>query len=151
MKRNKWFKPVKRGSMFKYKALENSEGYKHYFDKYWKDHGEQLNQLLLLVNKFTTEQSEIVDTIYAVWNDFLIDGKAPSDHEIICEIKTNWHESKKRFSDERLKKAIGWMKKTKSYSPRSWTKNQRSIKNESKEIFSKIYNHTNPSESFNAN
>ncbi len=111
MKRNKWFGVVKKGSMFKYKALENSEGYKHYFDKYWKDYSKQLNQLILLVNKFTTEQSEIVDTIYAVWNDFLMDGKNPSDHEIIYEIKNNWHESKKRFSDEKLKKAINWMRK----------------------------------------
>ncbi len=111
MKKNKWFGVVKKGFMFKYKALENSEGYKHYFDKYWKDYSKQLNQLLLLVNNFTTEQSEIVDTIYAVWNDFLMDGKNPSDHEIIYEIKNNWHESKKRFSDEKLKKAIDWMRK----------------------------------------
>ena len=110
MKKNKWFDVVKKESMFKYKALEKSEGYKHYFNKYWKDYSEQLNQLLLLVNRFTTEQSEIVDTIYAVWNDFLMEGKKPSDNEIICEIKNNWHESKKRFSDEKLKKAMKWMK-----------------------------------------
>ena len=41
---------------------------------------------------------------------FLIEGKKPSDHEIICEIKNNWHESKKRFSDKRLQKAIDWMR-----------------------------------------
>ena len=61
--------------------------------------------------KFTTEQLEIVDTIYAVWNDFLIEGKKPSDNEIVNEVKNNWHENKKRFSSEKLKKAIQWMKK----------------------------------------
>ena len=110
MKRNKWFEVVKINSMYKYKALENSEGYKTYFDKYWGDYKEKLNQLLPFAKKFTTEQSEIVDTIYAVWNDFLIEGKTPSDNEIVDEVKNNWHKSKKRFSDEKLKKAIQWMR-----------------------------------------
>ena len=104
-------KLFKTGSMHKYKSLENSKGYKSYFDKYWGGYTEQLNQFLSLSKKFTTEQSEIIDTIYAVWNDFLIEGKTPSDDEIVDEVKNNWHERKKRFSDERLKKAIQWMKK----------------------------------------
>ena len=110
MKKNKWFGVVKIGSMHKYKPLKNSKDYKFYFDKYWGDYTEKLNQFLSLAKKFTTEQSEIIDTIYAVWNDFLIEGKTPSDNEVIYEVKTNWHKSKKRFSDERLKKAIQWMK-----------------------------------------
>ena len=110
MKKNKWFEVIQKGSMYKYKALENSGGYKAYFDKYWGDYKEKLNQLLGFAKKFTTEQSEIVDTIYAVWNDFLIEGKAPSDNEIVNEVKNNWHKSKKRFSAEKLKKAIQWMK-----------------------------------------
>lgn len=95
--------------MYKYKPLENLNSYKSYFDKYWGDYAEKLNQFLSLTKKFTTEQSEIVDTLYAVWNDFLIEDKKPSDSEIIDEVKNNWHESKKRFSDQRLKKAIQWM------------------------------------------
>ncbi|MDE0119855.1 MAG: restriction endonuclease subunit S [Bdellovibrionales bacterium] len=110
MKRNKWFEVIKTGSMYKYKPLENLNNYKPYFDKYWGDHTEKLNQFLSLAKKFTTEQSEIVDTIYAVWNDFLMEGKTPSDNEIVNEVKNNWHKSKKRFSAEKLKKAIQWMK-----------------------------------------
>ncbi|MCZ0933074.1 MAG: restriction endonuclease subunit S [Oligoflexia bacterium] len=110
MKKNKWFEVIKAGSMYKYKALENSEGYKAYFDEYWGNYKERLNQLLPFAKKFTTEQSEIVNTIYSVWNDFLIEGKTPSDNEIVNEVKNNWHKSKKRFSAEKLKKAIQWMK-----------------------------------------
>ena len=111
MKKNKWFEAVQKGSMYKYKALKNSKNYKAYFDKYWGGYKEELNQLFSFVKKFTTEQLEIVDTIYAVWNDFLIEGKNPSDNEIVNEVKNNWHENKKRFSSEKLKKAIQWMKK----------------------------------------
>ena len=110
MKKNKWFKTVKIDSMYKYKSLENSKGYKSYFDKYWRNYTEKLNQLLSLVKKFTTEQSEIVDTIYAVWNDFLMEGKNPSDSEIIDEVENNWHKRKKRFPDNQLRKAIQWVR-----------------------------------------
>ena len=110
MKKNNWFEPVQKGSMYKYKALKNSESYKPYFDKYWGNYREKLNQFLSFFEKFTTEQSEIIDTIYAVWNDYLIEGKTPSDNEIVDEVKNNWHKSKKRFSSEKLKKAIQWMR-----------------------------------------
>ena len=45
MKKNKWFEVVSKGSMYKYKALKNSEGYRVYFDRYWGDYKEKLNQL----------------------------------------------------------------------------------------------------------
>ena len=110
MKKNKWFKVIKKEAMFKYQSLKNSTNYKPYFDKYWGDWKKELNQLLSLMKEITTEQSEIVDTIYAVWNDFLLEGKKPSNNEIIYEVKNNWHKSKKRFPDDRLQKAIYWMK-----------------------------------------
>lgn len=110
MKKNQWFKVMQQKPIYKYQSLENSKGHKKYFDKYWGKHKEQLNDFLNMMKKLTTEQVEIIDTIYAVWNDFLIEGQKPSDDEIICEVKNNWHERKKRFSDKRLQKAIHWMK-----------------------------------------
>ena len=70
MKQNKWFKIVQQGPIYKYKNLENPKGYKKYFDRRWKEYKKQLNDFLFLMKKFTTEQLEIIDTIYAVWNDF---------------------------------------------------------------------------------
>ena len=110
MKKQGWFKTVKIGSMYKYKSLQSPNGYKKYFDKYWNEYQDKLNSLLSLVKKWTTEQSEIIDTVFAVWNDLLIENKTPSDEEIIYEVKHNWHYKKQRFSDNRLKKAIKWMK-----------------------------------------
>ena len=110
MKKQGWFKIVKIGSMYKYSSIQNRNGYKKYFDKYWSEYQDKLNNLLSLVKKWTTEQSEIIGTVFAVWNDLLIENKNPSDEEIIYEVKNNWHHKKQRFSDNRLKKAIKWMK-----------------------------------------
>ncbi len=57
-----------------------------------------------------TEQAEIVATLYAAWNDMLIAGKSPEDQEIICEVRENWHECKKRFTENRLQTALDWMR-----------------------------------------
>ena len=110
MKKQKWFKTVKIGPMYKYSSLQNSNGYRKYFNKYWNKYQFKLNNLLSFAKQWTTEQSEIIDTIFAVWNDLLIENKKPSVEEIIYEVKNNWYHTKKRFSDDRLKKAIKWMK-----------------------------------------
>ena len=132
MKKNKWFEVVKASYMSKYKPLKNFKEHKQYFDKYWGSYIKELNQLLVFVKKFTTEQLEIVDTIFAVWNDFLLEGKKPSDSEIIYEIKHHWHERKQRFPDKKLKNAINWMKENKlvpqGHGPKTSHKTKRKIK-----------------------
>jgi len=57
----------------------------------------------------TTEQSEIIATLFACWNDFLIQNHSPTDDEIITEFLLHWHVKKGRFSRGRLKKALSWM------------------------------------------
>lgn len=42
-----------------------------------------------------------------------MEGKKPSDSEIIYEVRNHWHKNKKRFPDNQLQKAIDWMKKQK--------------------------------------
>lgn len=41
-----------------------------------------------------TSQVERVATLFAAWNDFLIDGITPSDDQIIREVMNNWTENK---------------------------------------------------------
>lgn len=41
-----------------------------------------------------TSQVERVATLFATWNDFLIDGITPSDDQIIREVMNNWTENK---------------------------------------------------------
>ena len=42
-----------------------------------------------------TSQAERIATIYAVWNDFLLNGReTPSDKEILDEVRENWTPNK---------------------------------------------------------
>lgn len=71
----------------------------------------EMDRLLGLVARMDTEQTEIVATLFAAWNDFLLDGHQPSDADIIHEVRENWHPSKQRFEPERLQSALDRMRK----------------------------------------
>lgn len=70
-----------------------------------------LNKLIDLFRKLDTEQCEIVATLYACWNDKLLDGEDTLDDSILDEFLNRWHEKKRRFQRDRLMKALQWMKK----------------------------------------
>jgi type I restriction enzyme S subunit len=67
--------------------------------------------VLQLLGTQTSERCEIVSTLYAAWNDLLIEGRTPSDSEIIREATELWHASKASIASERWSKALDWMRK----------------------------------------
>jgi len=70
----------------------------------------EFDRLLDLFADKSTEDAEIIATLFAAWNDFLIDGKSPTDEEIIREVRENWHQRKERFSGSLLARWLGWMR-----------------------------------------
>lgn len=72
-----------------------------------------LDNLIGLLKDKTTEEVEIIATLFAAWNDFLIDGIKPSDDKIITEVRENWHERKSRFSPKKLSQWLDWMRSQK--------------------------------------
>ena len=70
----------------------------------------EIERLASMFRGLTTDQSEIIATLYACWNDFLIRNRKPTDDEIISEFLLSWHDRKKRFSRGRLNKALDWMR-----------------------------------------
>jgi hypothetical protein len=41
-----------------------------------------------------TRQAEIVATLYAAWNNLLLDGQQPNDEAIVSEAREQWHKDK---------------------------------------------------------
>lgn len=74
----------------------------------------EIDRIINLLRPLDTDQTEIVSTLYACWNDLLLDSRdRVADSAIIEELLTNWHDRKKRFTKDRLQKALDWMKKNK--------------------------------------
>ena len=87
------------------KAIDNLE------KKISTEQKEQMDNLIKLFLKFDLESAEIIATVYAGWNNLLIDGKTPTDDEIVLESKDNWSKRKEGLKRERFYKALQWMRK----------------------------------------
>ncbi len=108
--KQKWFRCEKQDKGYRYVPLENEGKYREYFERYFSDNEERLSALCKRFMTATTEQCEIVATLYSAWKDLLAT-EHPSDDQIVDEVLTNWHSSKQRIPRDRWMKALGWMRK----------------------------------------
>lgn len=109
--REAWFKVVDDKKKIEYRAgralAEQSAQAERTFTA---DQRKEFDRLLALFSDRATEEAEIIATLFAAWNDFLIDGHEPSDDEIVREVRENWHEKKGRFTPALLRKWLGWLR-----------------------------------------
>lgn len=110
LEKQHWFKAEKASDRYAYRRLDKAGGHHKYFERYFGEHAEQLGKLLDLFRPLDTDRAEIIATLYAVWNDFLLRGEPCDDDRIVSEVLTNWHDRKKRFDEDRWRRALGWMR-----------------------------------------
>lgn len=70
----------------------------------------EVEALLDLMLPMDTTQAELFVTIYAGWNNLLVDGKSPTDEEIVYESRENWHPEKLKIPRERFFNAIQFLR-----------------------------------------
>lgn len=70
-----------------------------------------LRSMIDLFKDMNTEATEAVATLYAVWNDALIEGQQPDDAAIIRGFLQDWHADKGRFKQNELQTWLGWMRR----------------------------------------
>lgn len=112
LKKQKWYQQVPRESYgHAYQPLAKAGNHRKYVERYWPDKLPLIEKLIELMRGWNTDRCEIFCTTYAAWNDLVILRKEPSEVAILREILERWHDSKKRFSEDRWCKAIGWIRK----------------------------------------
>jgi hypothetical protein len=70
----------------------------------------EVEHLLRLMLPMDAQQAEIMATVFAAWNNLLIEGKQPTDEEIVFEARENWHPDKLKIERERFFKAVQWLR-----------------------------------------
>lgn len=71
-----------------------------------------LDRLIVDLADLDTKSVEAIATLYAVWNDALIDGALPTDREIVAGVLNDWHpDKKKKFTTSELQVWLGWMRR----------------------------------------
>ncbi|MEO2088696.1 MAG: hypothetical protein ABGY75_04245 [Gemmataceae bacterium] len=72
-------------------------------------------KLLRLIRSMTTDEAELFATVYAVWNDSLIDGKPVGDDAIIAGVYA-WNVQKRKFTPAAITAMIARIR-TEGYEP----------------------------------
>lgn len=95
----------------RYSPGPNIEKSRSTAERFLGQHKRAVDELLSIMRSLDTEQSEILATLYAAWNDFLLAGKNPSDAEIVDEVRNKWHSRKRRFAVKRYLNGLNWIRK----------------------------------------
>ena len=110
MKKQKWFEAKKEDKGYRYLPMQNRGGHKKYFEKYYADVMPMFEKIIDTFKTSSTEQCEIVATLYSAWDDLLQSHKSFTDDDILNEVLNNWHESKKRITRDRWRIELNWMR-----------------------------------------
>lgn len=108
---NKWFYVNKSQYGTSYKPQKNMGKYKRYYEQYFSDYNEEIESIISVFENYSLQQSEIVATLFAAWNDAIIDKKQFTDEDVVNDVLNNWHESKTRFSKDVWLRAMDEMRK----------------------------------------
>ena len=110
LKKQKWFDVKRTEKGNRYVPMQNCGKHKSYFDKYYSPVASTFDKIINTFKTQNTERCEIVATLYSAWEDLLHSNKSFTDADIVNEVLNNWHESKKRISQDRWLNAIQWMR-----------------------------------------
>jgi restriction endonuclease S subunit len=110
LKKQKWFDVKRTEKGNRYVPMQNRGKHKSYFDRYYSSVASTFDKIINTFKTQRTEQCEIVATLYSAWEDLLHSNKSFTDADIVNEVLNNWHESKKRISQDRWLSAIQWMR-----------------------------------------
>jgi type I restriction enzyme, S subunit len=110
--KEKWFLVHNqgKGKQVKYAPAEKFGGHKQDYQTYLGHYDVGIQSIVALLRDEDKDYCERVATLYAAWNDFLLDGKNPADAEIINDAIA-WHSSKSRFSRNDWQKNLNWMRR----------------------------------------
>lgn len=116
LKTSKWFEEKK----YRYHPLEKVAQIEGYYQGYFSPVADKIDELFTCFFKETEEQAEIAATLYAVWNNFLINKAQFTDADLV---KTffEWSDRKAKYTTEQVTKCLNWMKE-KNLVPVGWGK-----------------------------
>lgn len=112
MVRNGWYQHRNQGGTLLVAGKNHADflnSAKNMFGDKETEIGNLLN-LLQSMNVLKRTRMERIATLYAAWNDFLLEGITPTDDQIIQEVMTNWTENKGNTKYETWQDSLNKMK-----------------------------------------
>lgn len=109
--KNRWYEQRHDNGEILIKGKNHDEFVRKYKNQF-REKQMEINQLIDALREMKTSQLERIATLYAVWNDFILEGENhPTDEKILHEVVTNWTPNKANPQDGTWKLSLEKMKK----------------------------------------
>lgn len=119
LEKQHWFKAAKSDKGTRFQPLDKAGEHQKYLHK-WAAKLPAIQQVIDLFKEKKTQSCEIASTLYAAWNDFLIEGIQPTDDQILGQAsKDHWHAKKEEIPPETWAKGLSRLKEL-GLSPKGW-------------------------------
>jgi type I restriction enzyme S subunit len=113
LQKHKWYERIDRETVgHAYRPLSQAGQHRQAYNRTWSaNERAKIEQIIELMREWGTDRCEMTVTLYAAWNDFIIEGRPATDEAIVNEVMHRWNEAKLRFSKNEWLAVLTEMKK----------------------------------------
>jgi len=113
LQNRQWYERVERETVgHAYRPLSQAGQHRLAYSSAWSDiERATIHQVIELMRAWNTDRCEMTVTLYAAWNDFILEGRPISDEAIVDEVMHSWNDTKLRFSKNEWLAVLSEMKK----------------------------------------
>jgi len=124
LKNHQWYERFERETIgHAYRPLSQAGRHRQAYSSSWSvAERATIEQVIELMQDWDTDHCEMTVTLYAAWNDFILEGRPVSDDAILDEVMHSWNDTKLRFGKTEWLAILAEMKKHKILIPTGFGK-----------------------------
>ncbi|NWB32051.1 restriction endonuclease subunit S [Pseudomonas gingeri] len=124
LKNHQWYERFERETIgHAYRPLSQAGRHRQAYSSAWSvAERATIEQVIELMQDWDTDHCEMTVTLYAAWNDFILEGRPVSDDAIVDEVMHSWNDTKLRFGKTEWLAILAEMKKHKILIPTGFGK-----------------------------
>jgi len=124
MQIHQWYERIERETVgHAYRPLSQAGQHRQAYSSTWSAADRAtIEQVIELMRDWDTDRCEMTVTLYAAWNDFILEGRPVSDEAIMEEVMHSWNDTKLRFGKTEWLAVLAEMKKHKILMPNGFGK-----------------------------
>jgi type I restriction enzyme S subunit len=124
MQNHQWYERIERETVgYAYRPLSQAGQHRQAYSSAWSvSERSTIEHVIELMRDWDTDRCEMTVTLYAAWNDFILEGRPVSDEAIVDEVMHSWNDTKLRFGKTEWLAVLAEMKKHKILMPTGFGK-----------------------------
>lgn len=113
LQKHKWYERIDRQTVgHAYRPLSQAGQHRQAYNRTWSANEQaKIEQVIELMREWDTDRCEMTVTLYAAWNDFIIESRLVTEGAVVDEVMHRWNEAKLRFSKGEWLAVLTEMKK----------------------------------------